>query len=68
MTQREEIRVIVLDTSEPVAVLAVENWPRAEALAFHGLPETKKPRQRALTGAQPKSYGGSVRVSGPAAG
>jgi hypothetical protein len=49
MTQ-PEIRVVVLDTTGPTARLLVENWPRERALAFHGLPETKKPRQRVLTG------------------
>jgi len=63
-----EIRVIVLDTTGPVAGLAVENWQRRDALAFHGLPETKKPRQRTLTGRKSKSYGGNVRVSGVSAG
>ncbi len=53
MTQRPEIRIVVLDTTQPCARLAVENWPRAKALAFHGLPDTKKPRQRVLTGAGP---------------
>lgn len=50
MTQRPQIRVLVLDTTGPTARLAVENWPRAAALAFHGLPETKKPGQRVRTG------------------
>lgn len=44
------IRVIVVDQDDGRDDLAVENWPRAAALAFHGLPETKKPRQRVLTG------------------
>ena len=32
-----EIRVVVLDTTGPVETLAIERWPRAKALAQHGL-------------------------------
>lgn len=46
MTQRPEIRVIVLDTTGPTARLVVENWSRARALAFHGLQDAKKPPRR----------------------
>lgn len=51
MTQRPEIRVVVLDTTQPCARLVVENWPRDRALAFHGLAETKKPRRQGQRGA-----------------
>jgi hypothetical protein len=56
MTPNPEIRVIVLDTTGPCAVLAVENWPRERALAFHGVAETKKPRQRARAGSSDSRF------------
>lgn len=49
------IRVLILDTTGPCARLVVENWPRAAAMALHGIPETKKPRRPAPAGSKFKS-------------
>jgi hypothetical protein len=52
-----EIRIVVLDTTGPTERLGMEpcSWARALAfhgLAFHGLPQTQKPRRVAATGSQ----------------
>ena len=61
MDKREEIRLVVLDTTGPVARLKFVRTPRADALAMHGLAQAKneEPRRGSIGGVPSASYSGA---------